>query len=184
MYGNSTGFLRRLTAAVALMLGGALAGYAPAQQAPSTATETAPPEVVVTGSRIFQTEAQREQPLSIITSEAIEKTGLTDIGTLLGQLTTGGSSLNTKFNSSGNFGYPPDGGGIGAGVLRVDGPGRTARDCRAAFYLLVVCRDGVSKSCGGGHVAVRTSRGERIGVAGDDTICHRRACGSDRGALA
>jgi hypothetical protein len=39
---------------------------------------------------------------------------------LLQQLTTGGSALNAKFNSSGNFGYPPDGGGIGAGSSQVD----------------------------------------------------------------
>src|SRR5262249_55814010 len=29
-------------------------------------------------------------------------------------------ALNSKFNSSGNFGYPPDGGGIGAGSAQVD----------------------------------------------------------------
>src|SRR3954452_2350675 len=79
----------------------------------------APQEVVVTGSRIYQTEAQREQPLSTISTEAIEKTGLADVGSLLQQLTTGGQALNTKFNSSGNFGYPPDGGGIGAGSAQV-----------------------------------------------------------------
>jgi len=77
-------------------------------------------EVVVTGSRIAQTEAQREQPLSVIGTEAIEKTGLAGVGDLLQQLTTGGSALNAKFNSSGNFGYPPDGGGIGAGSSQVD----------------------------------------------------------------
>ena len=76
-------------------------------------------EVVVTGSRIAQTEAQREQPLSTISTEAIEQSGLADIGTLLQRLTTGGQALNTKFNSSGNFGYPPDGGGIGAGSAQV-----------------------------------------------------------------
>jgi iron complex outermembrane receptor protein len=38
----------------------------------------------------------------------------------LQQVTTGGKALNTKFNSSGNFGYPPDGGGIGAGSAQVD----------------------------------------------------------------
>src|SRR3954468_10065453 len=79
----------------------------------------APQEVVVTGSRIYQTEAQREQPLSTISTEAIEKTGLADVGSLLQQLTTGGQALNSKFNSSGNFGYPPDGGGIGAGSSQV-----------------------------------------------------------------
>ena len=89
-------------------------------QSGQTASGESLQEVVVTGSRIAQTEAQREQPLSIISSEAIEKTGLGDIGGLLAQLTTGGSALNTKFNSSGNFGYPPDGGGIGAGASEVD----------------------------------------------------------------
>jgi iron complex outermembrane recepter protein len=77
-------------------------------------------EVIVTGSRIAESEAQREQPLSVISTAAIEKSGLADVGTLLQQLTTGGSALNTKFNSSGNFGYPPDGGGIAAGASEVD----------------------------------------------------------------
>jgi len=88
-------------------------------QESSGAEGAAPQEVVVTGSRIYQTEAQREQPLSTITTEAIEKTGLADVGSLLQQLTTGGQALNSKFNSSGNFGYPPDGGGIGAGSSQV-----------------------------------------------------------------
>jgi iron complex outermembrane recepter protein len=101
--------------AASLLLGGV---SATAQEA-SEADKSAPQEVVVTGSRIYQTEAQREQPLSTISTEAIEKTGLADVGSLLQQLTTGGQALNTKFNSSGNFGYPPDGGGIGAGSAQV-----------------------------------------------------------------
>ncbi|MBS0417408.1 MAG: TonB-dependent receptor [Proteobacteria bacterium] len=88
-------------------------------QETSTSEQSAPQEVVVTGSRIYQTEAQREQPLSTIDVEAIEKSGLSDVGQLLQQLTTGGQALNSKFNSSGNFGYPPDGGGIGAGSAQV-----------------------------------------------------------------
>src|SRR5579864_11160 len=92
-----------------------------AQQAQPAASEPqAVTEVVVTGSRIQQNVAQSTQPLSIISAEAIEKTGVTTIGDLLQQLTTGGSALNAKFNSSGNFGYPPDGGGIGAGSEQVD----------------------------------------------------------------
>jgi iron complex outermembrane recepter protein len=101
--------------AVSLLMG---VGSATAQEA-AEADKSAPQEVVVTGSRIYQTEAQREQPLSTISTEAIEKTGLADVGSLLQQLTTGGQALNTKFNSSGNFGYPPDGGGIGAGSAQV-----------------------------------------------------------------
>src|SRR5205823_1750162 len=98
-----------------------------AQQAEEPAQECKPgqpgcaiKEVIVTGSRIARVGAQAEQPLSVISAEAIEKTGLASVGDLLQQLTTGGKALNTKFNSSGNFGYPPDGGGIGAGSTQID----------------------------------------------------------------
>jgi len=77
-------------------------------------------EVVVTGSRIIQTSASSQQPLSIINRADIERTGLASIGELLQQVTAGGKALNAKFNSSGNFGYPADGGGIGAGSAQVD----------------------------------------------------------------
>src|ERR1043165_7333935 len=77
-------------------------------------------EVVVTGSRIVQSAINSQQPISIIDRNTIEKTGLASVGDLLQQVTTGGKALNTKFNSSGNFGYPPDGGGIGAGSAQVD----------------------------------------------------------------
>jgi iron complex outermembrane receptor protein len=87
----------------------------PAAAEPGTLTE-----VVVTGSRIQQSIAQSTQPLSVISSADIEKTGVSTVGDLLQQLTTGGAALNPKFNSSGNFGYPPDGGGIGAGSEHVD----------------------------------------------------------------
>jgi iron complex outermembrane recepter protein len=75
--------------------------------------------VVVTGSRIAQEGAKAQQPVSIIDRDVIEKTNLQSLGDLLQQLTTGGQALNDKFNSSGNFGYPPDGGGIGAGSEQV-----------------------------------------------------------------
>ncbi|HUI62159.1 MAG TPA: TonB-dependent receptor, partial [Steroidobacteraceae bacterium] len=98
-----------------------VAAPAVAQQAPAAPAEAQTvQEVVVTGSRIQQSIAESTQPLSIISSDAIEKTGLASVGDLLQQLTTGGSALNQKFNSSGNFGYPPDGGGIGAGASEVD----------------------------------------------------------------
>ena len=89
------------------------------------AAQTAPPdqelqEVVITGSRIIQSSADSQQPLSIIDRGDIERTGLASVGDLLQQVTAGGKALNSKFNSSGNFGYPPDGGGIGAGSAQVD----------------------------------------------------------------
>lgn len=77
-------------------------------------------EVVITGSRIIQSSANSQQPISIIDRAAIDRTGLASVGDLLQQVTAGGKALNTKFNSSGNFGYPPDGGGIGAGSAQVD----------------------------------------------------------------
>lgn len=107
-----------MTVATALLA--VSASHSALAQQTSPAAEEKLQEVIVTGSRIAQSEAQREQPLSVISSEAIEKTGLAGVGELLQQLTTGGSALNAKFNSSGNFGYPPDGGGIGAGSAQVD----------------------------------------------------------------
>lgn len=89
-----------------------------AQEAPeSTKTLDA---VQVTGSRIKQTDAVTQSPVAVITRAQIEKTGVTSVGELLQQVTGGGSALNAKFNSSGNFGYPADGGGIGAGSAQVD----------------------------------------------------------------
>ncbi len=93
------------------------AGAAYGQTAPD---ETQMQEVVITGSRIIQTSANAQQPISIIDRNAIDRTGLASIGDLLQQVTAGGKALNSKFNSSGNFGYPPDGGGIGAGSAQVD----------------------------------------------------------------
>ena len=90
-----------------------------AQEAPAAPAQQLE-EVVVTGSRIQQSIAQSTQPLSVISAEQIGKTGLASVGELLAQLPTTGAALNTKFNSSGNFGYPPDGGGIGAGSAQVD----------------------------------------------------------------
>jgi len=121
----STGSGRRSTHIIRAVQGAlvACAAVTPvlAQQAQPAAAETGTlTEVVVTGSRIQQSIAQSTQPLSVISSADIEKTGLATVGDLLQQLTTGGSALNAKFNSSGNFGYPPDGGGIGAGSEQVD----------------------------------------------------------------
>ncbi len=93
--------------------------------AATASAQDAPPddqlqEVVVTGSRIIQSSANSQQPISIIDRATIDKTGLASIGELLQQVTAGGKALNAKFNSSGNFGYPADGGGIGAGSAQVD----------------------------------------------------------------
>jgi len=76
--------------------------------------------IEVTGSRIKKAEIEGQAPVQTITRSQIEKSGLSSVGDVLQQLTASGSALNTKFNSSGNFGFPPDGGGVGAGATTVD----------------------------------------------------------------
>jgi len=39
---------------------------------------------------------------------------------VLQRLPSAGGGLNGKFNNSGNFGNPPDGGGVGAGAAEID----------------------------------------------------------------
>jgi iron complex outermembrane receptor protein len=108
----------RLTAAVHLTLLLALPVVAAAQDAPQD--ETTLDTISVTGSRIKQTNAVTAQPVYVIDRAKIAETGVASVGELLQQLTASGKALNAKFNSSGNFGYPPDGGGIGAGSAQVD----------------------------------------------------------------
>ncbi len=100
-----------------LCLSAALGGTASAQSLDS-ATPLTPLEV--TGSRIKGTDMQTQVPVYVLDREALERTGVESIGEVLQQLTAGGKALNAKFNSSGNFGFPADGGGIGAGSSQVD----------------------------------------------------------------
>jgi iron complex outermembrane recepter protein len=76
--------------------------------------------IEVTGSRIKKAQIEGQAPVQTISRAQIERTGLTSIGDVVQQLTGSGSALNTKFNSSGNFGFPPDGGGVGAGANTAD----------------------------------------------------------------
>ena len=108
----------RLTAAVHLTLLLALPGIAAAQDAQGDKSTL--DTISVTGSRIKQTNAVTAQPVYVLDRAKIEETGVASVGELLQQLTASGKALNAKFNSSGNFGYPPDGGGIGAGSAQVD----------------------------------------------------------------
>ena len=94
-----------------------------AQEAPLTET------VVVTGSRIHQDPLNQPAPLVMVDEADIAKSGLTSIGDVLQRMPVSGGGLNTKFNTSGNIGFPPDGGGVGAGAATADlrhlGPKRT-----------------------------------------------------------
>lgn len=75
--------------------------------------------IVVTGSRIRQAQAEGASPVNVLDREYLETTGAKTVGDILARLPTAGSALNTRFNSSGNFGFPPDGGGVGAGAAQV-----------------------------------------------------------------
>ena len=76
--------------------------------------------VEVTGSRIKRADLETQVPVQVLTREDIDRTGFTSVAEVVQNLTASGAALNTKFNSSGNFGFPPDGGGVGAGAATVD----------------------------------------------------------------
>ena len=112
----------RLTTAVHVSLLLSLPAVAFAQDATTDSTNQAKTldTIEVTGSRIKQTDKVTSAPVQVITRTQIDQSGATSIGEYLQDLTAGGKALNAKFNSSGNFGYPADGGGIGAGSSQVD----------------------------------------------------------------
>jgi len=75
--------------------------------------------IQVTSSRIKRADVETQTPVMVLTAKDIEATGLGSVGDILQRLSVSGSSLNTKFNSAGNFGFPPDGGGVGSGSATV-----------------------------------------------------------------
>ena len=79
----------------------------------------APQEIVVTGSRMSDA-AGKQAPVLQLSHEDLRRTGLVSVGDILQRLPASGGAINGKYNSSGNFGAPPDGGGIGAGATEAD----------------------------------------------------------------
>ncbi|RMF15881.1 MAG: TonB-dependent receptor [Alphaproteobacteria bacterium] len=77
-------------------------------------------QIVVTGSRIRRSPLETPQPVMTLTAEDIDKTGQVSLGEFLQRLPVAGSAINRANNSSGNLGFPPDGGGIGAGASEID----------------------------------------------------------------
>ncbi|WP_293387459.1 TonB-dependent receptor [Phenylobacterium sp. RIFCSPHIGHO2_01_FULL_69_31] len=77
-------------------------------------------EVVVTGSRIRTSPLDQAQPVVQIDEALVAKQGLTSTVDVLQRIPSAGGGLNAKFNNSGNFGNPPDGGGVGAGSAEID----------------------------------------------------------------
>lgn len=107
----------RLTPLAASLL--ALGIIAPAAQAQDSSDPVKLEAIQVTGSRIKKAEAEGQTPVLTISSVEIEKTGLGSIGDVIQRLSVSGSSINTKFNSAGNFGFAPDGGGVGSGSTTI-----------------------------------------------------------------
>jgi len=122
--------LARSTATAAIWV--AMTAAAFAQTATGDATNAAPAntpssavapvggEVVVTGSRIRRDPLSLAAPVTFIDKAAVERTGLSAIADVLQRLPISGGGLNTRNNSSGNLGNPPDGGGVGAGAAQID----------------------------------------------------------------
>lgn len=108
--------------AVSLLAGAVLLGLylVPAAAQERTGEDVQKLQAIeVTGSRIKKAEVEGQTPVLTITSKDIEATGLGSIGDVIQRLSVSGSSLNTKFNSAGNFGFPPDGGGVGSGSTTI-----------------------------------------------------------------
>ncbi|HVI57884.1 MAG TPA: TonB-dependent receptor [Luteimonas sp.] len=112
---------KTLAVAVQASLLLSLPALASAQES-ATSTEQARTldTVVVTGTRIKKAELETQVPVQVLTREDIDRSGFTSVSDVVQNLTASGAALNTKFNSSGNFGFPPDGGGVGAGAATVD----------------------------------------------------------------
>src|SRR4030095_1971678 len=119
--------LRSGAGLLALVIGSAAAAQSiqpppdVAQAPASTASEPAQGgEIVVTGSRIRRDPLSQDSPVVFVDQDDIQKTGLNSINDVLQRLPSAGGGLNGKFNNSGNFGNPPDGGGVGAGAAEID----------------------------------------------------------------
>ncbi|MDB5693268.1 MAG: TonB-dependent receptor [Alphaproteobacteria bacterium] len=121
--------LRSGTATMGLAAGLAMASPAaaappgaPAQPAGNAGAPAAQgnQDIVITGSRIRRDPLSQDQPVTFVDSEDIARTGLSSTADVLQRLPSSGGALNSRFNNSGNFGNPPDGGGVGAGAAEVD----------------------------------------------------------------
>jgi len=91
-------------------------------ETPASAAEeaTSGGDIIVTGSRIRRDPLSQDAPIVFVDQEDIAKTGLNSITDVLQRLPSAGGGINSKFNNSGNFGNPPDGGGVGAGAAEID----------------------------------------------------------------
>jgi iron complex outermembrane receptor protein len=79
-----------------------------------------PEEVIVTGSRIRQSPEEKPAPVQTTTAADIDRSGEVSLADYLQRLPISGSAIGRSNNASGNLGFPPDGGGIGAGASEID----------------------------------------------------------------
>ena len=86
----------------------------------AVAQEAEVEEVIVTGSRIRQNPLEARTPIMNLSEADLERSGRTSVADYLQTLAITGSAINAANNTSGNLGFPPDGGGIGAGQAEVD----------------------------------------------------------------
>jgi iron complex outermembrane receptor protein len=77
-------------------------------------------EVIITGSRIRQDPLDERLPVLTLDAADYRATGSASLAEFIQKLPISGSAINRTNNSSGNLGYPPDGGGIGAGAAEID----------------------------------------------------------------
>jgi iron complex outermembrane recepter protein len=106
--------------ATALAATPALAQPGPAPDPAANSGTQSDEPIVVTGSRIRRDPLDQDQPVVFVDRADIDRTGLTSTAEVLQRLPGSGGALNSRFNNSGNFGNPPDGGGVGAGAAEVD----------------------------------------------------------------
>jgi iron complex outermembrane receptor protein len=93
---------------------------APETQAQDAEAESVLEEVIITGSRIRQDPLEQRLPVLTLSEEDYRATGATSLAEFVQKLPISGSAINQSNNSSGNLGYPSDGGGIGAGAAQID----------------------------------------------------------------
>ena len=111
-----------LACAIRLVIGSAV-GLSAALTAPIAVSQQAPEaldEVVITGSRIRQNPLEQRLPVLTVDSEDYQASGATSLADFMQRLPISGSAINRSNNASGNLGFPPDGGGIGAGAAEID----------------------------------------------------------------
>jgi iron complex outermembrane receptor protein len=112
-----------LARAIRIAIGGAAGITAALTATPGIAQEQqagALDEVVITGSRIRQNPLEERLPVLSVDAADYAASGATSIADFVQKLPIAGSAINRTNNSSGNLGYPPDGGGIGAGAAEMD----------------------------------------------------------------